>query len=72
MTLPAMNEDDAPRAKGDAAGKLSGEELDSYSLHELDERVAMLNAEIARVKAHREKATSHRNAADALFGGGRV
>ncbi|WP_345840778.1 DUF1192 domain-containing protein [Altererythrobacter sp. ZODW24] len=70
MTLPTMNEDDAPRAKGDAAGKLSGEELDSYSLHELDERVAMLKAEIARVEAHREKAASHRSAADALFGGG--
>ncbi len=69
MTLPAMNDDDAPRAKGDAAGKLSGEDLDSYSLHELDGRIAILEAEIRRVKKHRDKAASHRSAADALFGG---
>ncbi|WP_336985230.1 DUF1192 domain-containing protein [Altererythrobacter aquiaggeris] len=62
-------EDDRPRAKGDAAGKLSGELLDSYSLHELDERIISLEAEIARVRAHREKSASHRSAADALFGG---
>ena len=36
---------------------------------ELAERIALLEAEIARVKAHRDKAAAHRAAADALFGG---
>ena len=64
-----MDEGDLPRPKGDAASKLAGEDLSPYSQHELDERVELLEAEIARVKAHRDKATAHRAAADALFGG---
>lgn len=64
-----MDEGDLPRAKGDAASKLAGEDLSPYSQHELDDRVALLEAEIARVKAHRDKASAHRAAADALFGG---
>ncbi|MEM6476426.1 MAG: DUF1192 domain-containing protein [Pseudomonadota bacterium] len=63
-------EDDAPRLQGDAAGRLAGEDLAPYSQDELGERIALLEAEIARVKAHREKAAAHRSAADALFGGG--
>lgn len=62
-----MDEDDRPRLRGDAAGRLSLESLDSYSQDELQERIALLEAEIARVKAHSQKATSHREAADALF-----
>ena len=64
-----MDEGDLPRPKGDAASKLAGEDLSPYSQHELDERVELLEAEIARVKAHRDKAAAHRAAADALFGG---
>ena len=63
-----MEDIDLPRPRGDAAGKLAGEDLASYSQHELDERIAMLRAEIARVEAHRDKAAAHRSAADALFG----
>ncbi|HTN15024.1 MAG TPA: DUF1192 domain-containing protein [Sphingomonadaceae bacterium] len=62
-----MDEDDLPRRRGDAASQLSRESLDSYSLDELADRIAMLEAEIARVKAHRDKADAHRAAADALF-----
>lgn len=62
-----MEVDDRPRPRGDAASLLSGESLDSYSLDELDVRVATLQAEIARIKAHRDKAAAHRLAADALF-----
>ena len=62
-------EDDLPRAKVDAAGLLSAESLDPYSVGELDERIALLEAEIARIKAHRDKAAAHRAAADMLFGG---
>ncbi|MFN2099314.1 DUF1192 domain-containing protein [Altererythrobacter sp. MF3-039] len=61
-------DDDLPRPKGDAASKLAGEDLSPYSVDELDERVAMLKAEIARVEAHRDKSAAHRAAADALFG----
>ena len=61
-------DDDLPRAKVDAAGLLSSESLDPYSLDELGERIMLLEAEIARIKAHRDKAAAHRAAADMLFG----
>jgi uncharacterized small protein (DUF1192 family) len=62
-----MDEDDRPIRRGDAASLLSKEVLDSYSREELDERVHLLEAEIARVKAHRDKAEAHRLAAEAFF-----
>ncbi len=60
-------DDDLPRTKGDAASLLAKELLASYSQDELGERIALLEAEIARVSAHRAKASAHRSAADALF-----
>ena len=60
-------EDDLPRARGDAASRLAGEPLDSYSQDELVERVATLEAEIERVKAQHAKAASHMKLADSLF-----
>lgn len=66
--LPAvMEEEDRPRPKGDAASKLAGEDLSPYSQSELDERIALLEAEIARVSAHRSKTAAHMQAAEALF-----
>lgn len=62
-----MDDDDRPKPRGDAASLLAGESLDSYSLDELDARVALLEAEIARVATHRQQAASHRLAAEALF-----
>lgn len=62
-----MDEEDRPRPRGDAASALGRESLDSYSRDELDERIAQLEAEIARVKAHRDKAQAHILAAAALF-----
>jgi len=62
-----MDDDDRPKRRGDAASLLSGESLDSYSLDELDARVVLLEAEIARVAAHRSKSSAQRLAADALF-----
>ncbi len=61
-------DDDLPRPKGDAASVLAKESLDPYSQDELSERIMLLEAEIARIKAHRDKAAAHRAAADALFG----
>jgi uncharacterized small protein (DUF1192 family) len=63
-----MDEDDLPRRRGDAASLLSKESLDTYSMDELAERIAQCEAEIERVKAHRDKSAAHRHAADALFG----
>jgi uncharacterized small protein (DUF1192 family) len=64
-----MEEPDRPRPSGDAASRLATEDLGPYSQAELGERIALLEAEIARVRAHRDKAAAHRAAADALFGG---
>jgi uncharacterized small protein (DUF1192 family) len=63
-----MEEDDRPRPKGDAASKLATEDLGPYSQDELEARIALLEAEIARVEKHRLSAAAHRDAAEALFG----
>ena len=60
-------EDELPRIRGDAASRLAGEPLDAFSQDELIERIALLEAEIARVRAQHAKAASHRAVADALF-----
>ena len=67
MIHPAMDEDDLPRPRGDAAGLLAKESLDTYSQHELTERIALLEAEIERIKAHHGRVAKDRAAADALF-----
>lgn len=65
-----MDEDARPRASRPRCGlaaELGREPLDAYSLDELDERLALLEAEAARVRAHRDKSSAHRLAAEALF-----
>jgi len=67
-----MDDDDRPRPGGasskyGAASLLAGESLDSYSLDELDARIALLEEEIARVAHHRGTAAAHKLAAEALF-----
>ena len=63
-----MEDDDRPRPRGDAASKLAAEDLGPYSQDELADRIALLQAEIARVEKHRQSAAAHRDAAEALFG----
>ncbi|QPC98668.1 DUF1192 domain-containing protein [Qipengyuania soli] len=63
-----MEDDDRPRPRGDAASKLAAEDLGPYSQDELEQRIALLEAEIARVEKHRLSAAAHRDAAEALFG----
>lgn len=68
-----MDDDDRSRSvstdpRVGAASLLAGESLDGYSLDELDARVALLEAEIARVSGHRAKASNHMRAAEELFG----
>ena len=63
----AMDLDERPRRKGDLASQLATELLDSYSHDELNERIRVLEQEIARVQAHRDRASAHRAAAELLF-----
>lgn len=70
-----MDDDERAFTRGpghdDAASRLAAESLDRLSLVELDERIVLLEAEIARVAAHKARSSAHRAAADALFGGGK-
>ena len=63
-----MDIPDEPRPSDDAAAALATEDLAPYSQDELAPRIALLEAEIARVTAHRDAATDHRGAAHRLFG----
>jgi uncharacterized small protein (DUF1192 family) len=60
-------DDDLPKVRGDSASRLAGELLDTYSQDELMERIALLEAEIERVRAQHARAASHRSIADSLF-----
>jgi uncharacterized small protein (DUF1192 family) len=66
-----MDDDDrlfaSASGRKDAASLLQTESLEPYSLDELGTRIALLEAEITRVKAHRAAASAHRFAAEALF-----
>ena len=46
---------------------LTRQDLGPISIDELRERIAVLQAEIARVEAHSAATEQHRSAADALF-----
>ena len=56
-----------PRKSGDALAELGRQDLDPLSVAELDARIAALEAEVARVRRHRERSVNHRASADALF-----
>jgi uncharacterized small protein (DUF1192 family) len=61
-------EDLDPRpARGAAVAALGREDLDLYSVEELDERIDGLKAEIARCERARQGKQSQKSAADALF-----
>lgn len=60
-------EDLIARRTGDPLRLLLKEDLDRLSVAELDERIALLEAEVARVKAKLAGASSFRSVADGLF-----
>ena len=67
-----MDDEDRPKPRlpegsFGAASVLASESLDSYSLDELDARVALLENEIKRIREHRTKAAAHMRAAQDLF-----
>lgn len=62
-----MDDDDLPRRRDDVLTALIKQPLDPLSVDELDDRIAALEGEIARIRAHRSAATSQKAAAEALF-----
>ncbi|MDQ1152963.1 DUF1192 domain-containing protein [Brevundimonas sp. SORGH_AS_0993] len=63
-----MFEDIEPRPqRGEPLRALSREDLDVYSIEDLEQRISALEAEIARARAAIEAKRSKKNAADALF-----
>lgn len=63
-----MFEELEPRPRrGDALTALGREDLDVYSIEDLQERIQALNDEIQRARAAIEAKTAKKSAADALF-----
>ena len=61
-----MTEDDRPRAK--APAHEIGQLLDTLSLHEFEERIALLREEIARLETARDRKRAALDAAGSVFG----
>ena len=62
--MAPIDEDDRPRKK---IVHEIGQDLTLLSVQELDERVALLNEEIARLEADKVKKQAQRSAADQFF-----
>ncbi|WP_422056720.1 DUF1192 domain-containing protein [Sphingomonas sp.] len=60
-------EDDLPRRTDDPAALLARQDLDPFSVSELEARIALLETEIARCRTIIQRAVNHRASADALF-----
>jgi len=56
-----------PSKPDDPLVQLARQDLDPLSIDELQERIAALREEIARVEAHIDRASRHRSAAEELF-----
>jgi len=64
-----MDEDEFTSGRQDGPlTQLGREDLDPLSIEELEDRISALKAEIERCEQHRDKASSHMKAAEALFG----
>lgn len=62
--MPAMDDEDRPKKK--LAHEI-GQDLTLLSVKELDERVALLKEEIARLEADKVKKQAQRSTADQFF-----
>jgi uncharacterized small protein (DUF1192 family) len=60
-------EEDRPRRRDDALDALIKQPLDPLSLDELNDRIAALEGEIARTKAHMAAASAFKSVAEGLF-----
>ena len=63
-TMPAIDDEDRPKKK--LAHEI-GQDLTLLSVKELDERIALLQQEIARLEADKVKKQAQRSAADQFF-----
>lgn len=63
-----MDEDDFFTSRPqDPLTQVARQDLGPLSIVELEERIAILKDEIARVEAHMADASAHRSAADEMF-----
>lgn len=63
-----LEEPAGPRGqRGDSLQQAAREDLDLYGVVELEDRVALLEFELARTRAQIEKKKAGRSAADAFF-----
>jgi uncharacterized small protein (DUF1192 family) len=60
------SEENLPRS-GDPIALLAKQDLDPLSVADLEERISILEGEIARVRKHMQHAVNHRASADSLF-----
>ena len=65
-----LDENVPRRPRGQPLIDLAKEDLELYSVEDLQERISDLEAEIARARAMVERKRASRSAADALFGKG--
>jgi uncharacterized small protein (DUF1192 family) len=56
-----------PSKPGDPLVELAKQDLDPMSIEELQARIQALQAEIARIENHMQRAQIHRSAAEELF-----
>ncbi len=63
-----MEEQEAPRPyRGWALNEVSREDLDHYSVGDLEERIEQLQTEIGRTRSALDKKRNSRTAADSFF-----
>jgi uncharacterized small protein (DUF1192 family) len=63
-----LDEPAGPRGgRGDSLLAVTREDLDLFGVSELEERIELLEAELARVRAQIERKRAGRSAADAFF-----
>jgi uncharacterized small protein (DUF1192 family) len=68
VNLAPMDADELlPKRSDDPVAALGRQDLDPLSVAELEGRIALLEAEIARTRGKLEHAVNHRATADALF-----
>ncbi|UYY76948.1 DUF1192 domain-containing protein [Sphingomonas sp. R1] len=60
-------DENLPRRSDDLAGQLAKQDLDPFSVAELETRIQLLESEIVRCREKIQRAVHHRASADALF-----
>jgi uncharacterized small protein (DUF1192 family) len=60
-------DENLPRRSDDLAVQLASQDLDPFSVAELEARIQLLETEIVRCREKIQRAVHHRASADALF-----